>query len=147
MSRINIGIAPSDLTDKHLLAEHREIKRICYLFNKHKKLIKTMNYKIPNDFRLGEGHLKFFLDKGAYTYYRYLEIHKECKKRGFKVKDYSRNWFEAYSKYSEYFNNYKPSSDDISIIKDRIKRRLANIASLKYYQVQISTKEALLLIG
>jgi hypothetical protein len=28
MTRINTGIPPKELTDKHLLAEHREIKRI-----------------------------------------------------------------------------------------------------------------------
>ena len=28
MTRINVGIPPEELTDKHLLAEHREIKRI-----------------------------------------------------------------------------------------------------------------------
>ena len=28
MTRINVGISPTELTDKHLLAEHREIKRI-----------------------------------------------------------------------------------------------------------------------
>ena len=28
MTRINVGIPPAELTDKHLLAEHREIKRI-----------------------------------------------------------------------------------------------------------------------
>lgn len=28
MTRINCGIPPSELTNKHLLAEHREIKRI-----------------------------------------------------------------------------------------------------------------------
>ena len=28
MTRINCGIPPEELSDKHLLAEHREIKRI-----------------------------------------------------------------------------------------------------------------------
>ena len=28
MTRINVGINPADLTGKHLIAEHREIKRI-----------------------------------------------------------------------------------------------------------------------
>lgn len=28
MTRINVGIPPRALSDKHLLAEHREIKRI-----------------------------------------------------------------------------------------------------------------------
>ena len=28
MTRINVGISPAELNDKHLIAEHREIKRI-----------------------------------------------------------------------------------------------------------------------
>ena len=28
MTRINVGIPPAELTGKHLIAEHREIKRI-----------------------------------------------------------------------------------------------------------------------
>ena len=28
MTRINVGVDPSELTTKHLIAEHREIKRI-----------------------------------------------------------------------------------------------------------------------
>ena len=41
MTRINVGIPPTELTDRHLLAEHREIKRIqnssiisCYILKK-----------------------------------------------------------------------------------------------------------------
>jgi hypothetical protein len=43
MTRINSAIDPSRLTDEHLLAEHREIKRIVQNYLKRKE--------IPNGFK------------------------------------------------------------------------------------------------
>ena len=48
MTRINVGINPADLTGKHLIAEHREIKRIPNCIAKGKY---NMN-GIPNKFKL-----------------------------------------------------------------------------------------------
>ena len=59
MTRINIGVSPNELIGKHLLAEHREIKRI-------PNCIKKGRYKmigIPDKFKLGTGHVKFFYNK------------------------------------------------------------------------------------
>ena len=56
MTRINAGIPPVELTDKHLIAEHREIKRIPNLISKGKY---NMNGQ-PSEFKLGIGHVKFF---------------------------------------------------------------------------------------
>ena len=59
MTRINSGVKPSELTDKHLLSEAREIKRI-------PNLIKKGRYSMvdqPKTFRLGKGHVKFYYDK------------------------------------------------------------------------------------
>ncbi len=61
MTRINIGVNVKCLTDEHLLAEHREIKRLPYCLDKAIKL-GSIN-KIPDKFTLGKGHALFFLDK------------------------------------------------------------------------------------
>ena len=67
MTRINSGVDPKELSDKHLIAEHREIKRIP---NK----VKSGKYDItdqPKFFKMGTGHVKFFYDKLKYLYDRY----------------------------------------------------------------------------
>ena len=85
MTRINAFIKPADLTDKQLIAEHREIKRIPNMINSGKAKIEN----IPENFTLGKGHVKFFYNKLLYLHKRYQKIYKECKKRGFNVTDYS----------------------------------------------------------
>jgi len=90
MTRINAGIRARLLTDEHLLAEHREIKRIPSLFKK--RLESSKFDDIPKVFSLGSGHVKFFLDKGDYTCGRYEELRYECINRNFTVTDYFDNW-------------------------------------------------------
>ena len=74
MTRINVGIHPSELPIKMLIAEHREIKRI-------PNCIKSGRYSltdIPANFTLGQGHVKFFYNKLAYLRKRYEMIYKTC---------------------------------------------------------------------
>ena len=56
MTRINVGIPPAELVNQHLLAEHREIKRIPNCVAKGKYNMDGM----PERFKLGTGHVKFF---------------------------------------------------------------------------------------
>ena len=107
MTRINSAIKVRLLTDEHLLAEHREIKRIPSVYTKRKNS-KLGLTNLPKNFRLGTGHVLFFIDKAAFTIGRYLDIRNECINRGFKVEDYSDNW-EVYK-----------SSDNDSILNDHI---------------------------
>lgn len=90
MTRINSAIPVRRLTDEHLLAEHREIKRLpsCYLKAKTSGALQ----RIPKKFCLGTGHVTFFLDKFAFSMTRYMTIRKECEERGFNVPDYSPLW-------------------------------------------------------
>ena len=57
MTRINT-IPPQELCDKHLMAEIREITRIPNTIKTGKAIIAN----IPDTFRLGSGHVKFFYD-------------------------------------------------------------------------------------
>ena len=90
MTRINSAIPVRCLTDEHLLAEHREIKRLPYCFE---RAVKSGSIgKIPDKFALGSGHVLFFLDKFGFVRNRYVEIYEECKRRKFNVEDYSENF-------------------------------------------------------
>lgn len=141
MTRINSGISPKILTDEHLLAEHREIKRLPaqYLLSVASGSIN----KIPDKFCLGKGHVLFFINKPLYTLNRYKEIREECLSRGFNVSDYSENW-KAYPP-DMYIDNYFPSIEENQLLVDRISRRILE-SSKKYFHYksqQISKDQAI----
>lgn len=120
MTRINIGIKPSELCDKHLLAEHREIKRI-------PNIIKSGRFSldnIPKHFTLGTGHVRFFYNKLLFLKNRYISIHKECIRRGFNVSDYSSS-FDGLTK--ELMHNYALRKGDRKIIVQRINQKLSQM--------------------
>ena len=78
MTRINC-VPVSTLADQHLLAEYREITRVSTLARKLKP-----GEEVPR-YTMGEGHVKFFYDKGAYLRKRCNDLWHECKARGFNV--------------------------------------------------------------
>lgn len=124
MSRINVGIPPGELTDKHLIAEHREIKRIPNITRKGK----LSNIGAPAKFTLGTGHIKFFYDKQGYLLKRYRQLHAECLRRGFNVQDYSTAW-DGIPK--SLMNDYKPTTRDRKLVRDRILERLEEMGARK----------------
>ena len=117
MTRINVGIPPAELTDKHLLAEHREIKRIPNCVAKGKYNMDG----IPNRFKLGKGHVKFFYNKLLYLSKRYLQLHEECVARGFNVQNYIKAWVNVPI---ELMNDYYPTKEDRLIVQQRINEKL-----------------------
>ena len=119
MTRINVGIKPAELVNKHLIAEHREIKRIPNCIAKGKYNMEG----IPDKFKLGTGHVKFFYDKLLYLKNRYWKLYIECIKRGFKVQNYSSAWDNVPQ---ELMNDYQPTYMDRKIIKERINDRKTN---------------------
>ena len=117
MTRINVGVEPSELTNKHLIAEHREIKRI-------PNCIKSGRYSLkgqPSIFTLGTGHVKFFYDKINYLKIRYISLYDECIKRGFNVTNF-KNAFDDIP--NEFMGDYIPTTRDRDIILERIAERL-----------------------
>tara|TARA_R110000782_G_scaffold25502_1_gene66242 strand:+ start:244 stop:630 length:387 start_codon:yes stop_codon:yes gene_type:complete len=120
MTRINVAIKPIELTDKHLMAEHREIKRIPNCVAKGRYNMKGQ----PSEFTLGTGHVKFFYDKLAYLKNRYESLYSECIKRGFNVQYYGNAWNNVPK---EMMGDYSPTEHDRSIIIERINERLSNI--------------------
>lgn len=117
MTRINAFIPPADLCDKHLLAEHREIVRI----PNQVKSGKLSTNDIPESFRLGTGHVKFFADKLLFLNKRYIAIYDECKKRSFNVMNMKSAFIDIEK---HLFNDFEPSQDEIERIQDLLIDRI-----------------------
>jgi len=130
MTRINIAIPTKSLSDKHLLAEHREIVRIKHVIN-----TKT---PIPQQFTMGEGHVLFFVNKIGYVYDRYKELYNECLARGFDVTDMSSS-FDGLDK----TKNYTPTIGDKLKIKQRLIQKINEQSNHRYYSQPV-TKEFLI---
>lgn len=120
MTRINVGIDPSELNARMLIAEHREIKRIPNAIKSGRFSMKGQ----PTKFTLGTGHVKFFYDKLGYLKHRYSLLYAECIKRKFNV-TYFGECFEGIE--NKYMGVYKPSKNDRDIIMARISERLEEI--------------------
>ena len=119
MTRINAGIPARELTNKHLIAEHREIKRVPNVIVRGRYNLKS----IPDQFTLGKGHVSFFYDKLGYLKERYMSLYEECRARGFNVQNYLASWDGVPV---ELMNDYIPTEEDRRIIRERIADRLAN---------------------
>jgi len=117
MTRINAGIPPKQLCRQHLLAELREIKRI-------PNMLPKANLKdLPTKFTLGTGHVRFFYDKGMYTFLRYVALYDEAISRGYNVTCFADAW-KIYDNYLHLFKDWTPTVADRKLIEDRIAERL-----------------------
>jgi deoxyribonuclease (pyrimidine dimer) len=134
MTRINC-IDVTELTDQHLLAEYKEITRVSSLAR-----------KLPDygDYCMGEGHVRFFYNKGHYLTVRTRQLFLECQKRGFKVK------FKQYKQHggnAEVGQNYNrelnqpwyPTETDKQVNRARLTEKLAVKPDwYKYYGKRVS---------
>lgn len=116
MTRINVGIEPKELPDKLLLAEHREITRIPNCIKTGRAKIKD----IPQEFTLGEGHVKFFYSRLLFLKKRYNSLYEECLKREFNV----TNKIDSFSNLpEELLVDYEPTCKDRQILIERIQSK------------------------
>jgi hypothetical protein len=121
MTRINCGIPPVELEREHLIAELREITRPA---NKIKSGKFSMEGQ-PSEFKLGEGHEKFFYDKIKYLHKRYVDLYHEAKfVRKYNVRFFG-NAFKGIP--DEYYNDYEPTERDRNLVRKRIADRLSGI--------------------
>lgn len=144
MTRVNFGVPVRCLTDEHLLAEHREIKRIpgVYLTALRSGSID----KVPKKFCLGRGHVLFFVDKPGYTWRRYRQIHRECLRRGFDVQSYASNW-DCYSE-EMFAKTIRANIDDKAMLVTRISERIKSSPKrvFHYYGESLSKRDAVRLV-
>lgn len=122
MTRINL-VEPSHLTNKHLMAEYRELPRI---FTSVRKLIS--DNKTPKDidispsYILGTGHNKFFYNKCSFLLNRYQLLYKELKKRDYNLDDvaYSSIVTDAKKLPQAWSVAYSPTPAEIYINMQRL---------------------------
>lgn len=117
MTRINVAIPPQQLTMRHLLAEHREMKRIPNVVSRGRYNMKS----IPNQFTLGKGHVAFFYNKLQYLKNRYEEVYAECKERKYNVTYYGSAWNDVPK---HLMNDYTPTERDEKLLRQRIAEKL-----------------------
>lgn len=123
MTRINAFIPVEELSNSHLLAEHREIKRIPNTINSGKARL----LDIPDKFTLGKGHVKFFYNKIRWLFYRYCKIYDECRRRGLNVTSYHDAFtLKAVNKqvFKLTYKNWKPDDIEIKRIQGLIRQRI-----------------------
>lgn len=117
MTRINC-IPPNELTNKHLVAEYRELPRVFALARKPKA-----NESFPTEYTLGRGHVKFFYNKLGYLSSRFLSLVEEMKLRGYKP-NYTSLPKKAFEVPAYLWNDWTPTAEALEVNRQRIKERL-----------------------
>lgn len=84
MTRINT-VPVECLSDKHLLAEYRELPRIFTAVAKIYDSGNQLPTDIPPNYKLGSGHVKFFYDKVLWLIARYELLFGELVGREFNM--------------------------------------------------------------
>lgn len=126
MTRINC-VPVETLTNKHLLAEYKEITRP---FNKVIARIEKNTYDdvvIPAHYCLGKGHETFFFDKLGWLHDRYDELHKELCARGFNInsvqfKGISSNFINLLVNH-DCWGSWKPTPENMYLNMARLAKR------------------------
>jgi deoxyribonuclease (pyrimidine dimer) len=119
VTRINV-VPVEELCDQHLLAEHRELKRIpnCLL----KGILAPSYDNAPTQYTLGAGHIKFFVDKLGWLWQRYNLLHAECLARDFNVSYQFRNMeLEAHG---FKLKGWTPTDAALELNRARIKEKM-----------------------
>lgn len=116
MTRINL-VPPQELCDQHLLAEHRELTRIPNAVAKGKYNLAGQ----PDDYKLGEGHVRFFFNKLLFLKKRYELLHQECLARGFNVQN---RWAADLPKQPDLWHDYTPTQAALLANRQRIAERM-----------------------
>lgn len=84
MTRINC-VPVEELTDKHLVAEYRELPRVFKLMRAAQDRGEApTDGRNPRSYVLGTGHVRFFYNKGLFLLRRQKALVAEMQARGFK---------------------------------------------------------------
>lgn len=135
MTRINSGIKVKLLTDAHLFAEYRELKRIPNTIRSGRAVVKD----IPKQFCLNRGHVKFYYPRLKYLHKRSDALYKELLERGYNVEDYS-SCFDFLP--TELYNDWD-DTEAKPISAERIKERLKTMKNIRFNRQPITVEEAI----
>ena len=112
MTRINV-VPVQELSDLHLIAEYRELPRVI------KQDISVKN--APQNYKLGEGHVKWARTHLRYVINRYIDLYYEMKIRGFKTSYNPTELVDLYNRIDlELHNDYKVTKADIAVNRQRL---------------------------
>lgn len=117
MTRIDITPV-EELHDKHLLSNYRELPRVYALALRYYE--QGQKTRLPETYRMGTGHVKFFYDKGAWLKRRFeQEIVPEMQRRGFVTN------FTTYREHpTPLHKDWTPNQQDMAVDRARIAERL-----------------------
>lgn len=118
MTRINV-VPVSELCDKHLLAEYRELPRVFTCARQP-----LPGEKFPTAYTLGAGHMKFFYDKLAFLYRRAKALYKEGRARGFNLNYHPAGLFKPFA-YNGVWNDWEPTPEALELNRARIAERIS----------------------
>ena len=132
MTRINV-VPVEELTDNFIMAEYFELPQMWPLIY---RAIQKNDRNIPETYRLGEGHLRFFYDKADFLDRRHSALWHEGQKRGLSLqKDESiQIWFQEVldmiatsellgEERGFWHKNYEPTPEAIQLNRDRLQYR------------------------
>lgn len=124
MTRINT-VDPFDLLDQHLFAEWRELPRIFALARYWADTGKRS--EVPEDYRLGAGHVRFFYDKLQWLAFRHAILTSELQARGYKLGNYDEQreyltWLK--DNYPDLWNGWEPSIQAHRVNLGRLQEKL-----------------------
>lgn len=81
MTRVNC-VPVSELTDRELGAEYRELPRVVGLVRRAIRRGETVEALAHLRYTMGEGHVRFFYPRLGYLEARHRELVAECRRRG-----------------------------------------------------------------
>ena len=124
MTRINC-IPPSELTRQHLVAEYRELPRVfgMVLGMVERGVTDPSLAVIPPTYRMGTGHMKFFVDKLGYLVKRQKALIAEMQARGYQPNHTDPDSLLANIPVS-YHGDWEPTDEALAISRARIQERL-----------------------
>ena len=126
MTRINT-VDPDELCDQHLWAEYRELPRIpnAILHNRISLENVPEKYTVRTEGNPdgGKGHVRFFVDKLDWLYWRYMALIGELRRRGYDPKN---KWPSDIIDvpYVLLWCSWNPDKEAIELNRKRIKERM-----------------------
>lgn len=125
MTRINL-VPPQELTGKHLVAEYRELPRIYTLARSHYERFGGCFDDCPREYKLGKGHMKFFVNKLLFLKKRQESIIWEMLTRGYEPR-FDDTYPECVANLPlVFFGDYQPTEEALALSRARIAERLAD---------------------
>ena len=118
MTRINLGVAPYELCDQHLIAEYRELPRVRHVLMDRVYAGKATADDIPQKFCLGTGHVLYFINRGKFLKRRFFALLQEMRLRGFATN------FETWQGFPEQFCLDCGRTDDYFRGREMVRARI-----------------------